>query len=61
VSAPTHGVSVRTAEDLNAGRLAYETFAAAVIDWLPQPPEWTALSVHVQNGWIAVAKRLRTS
>lgn len=46
-------------DDAAAGRLAFETFADAMASWMPRAPEWNALSTHVQNGWIAVAKRLR--
>lgn len=43
----------------HAGRASYEAFAVAMAPWLPAPPQWDALSVHVQKGWIAAAKAAR--
>jgi hypothetical protein len=59
VSAPSYQVTVFTAEETAGGQLAFETFIDAMAAWMPRPPQWNTLSTHVQNGWIAVAKRLR--
>jgi hypothetical protein len=58
---PAYRVTVFSAEEETAGELAWQTFTDAMRDWMPLPPSWSQLSVHVRNGWIAVAKRLRSS
>jgi hypothetical protein len=45
--------------DEAAGRACFEAFAAAMAEWIPTPAEWTKLSWHVQEGWIAGAKAAR--
>jgi hypothetical protein len=59
-AAITPQLPIAAAEEA-AGRACFEAFAVAMAEWMPAPPEWTLLSAHVRQGWIAAAKAARTS
>jgi hypothetical protein len=46
-------------QEESLGRINYEAFCQAMLEWLPSPPDFKTLSVEVQRGWIAGAKAIQ--